>query len=150
VHALWQPKDFAGRQRSPHAAEHDDDESGATALTEGVGATAGGRGKRLRRGKYGWDRIARQPPVEGSHVGRRQQNRRATSFLGPDLKAGGHCRKKAARVYAVTCLPTSSDEVRTFLNLRRRASNTPRKGGRTPTIVFYGDEEAKPIASSGR
>jgi len=86
VHALWQPKDFAGRQRSPHAAEHDDDESGATALTEGVGATAGGRGKRLRRGKYGWDRIARQPPVEGSHVGRRQQNRRATSFLVPSYK----------------------------------------------------------------
>ena len=62
MHALWQPEDFAGRQRRPHAAEYDDDESGATALKEGVGATAGGRVKRLRRGKYGWDRIARQPP----------------------------------------------------------------------------------------
>ena len=43
MHALWQPEDSAGRQRRPHAAEHDDDECGATALMEGVGATDYGR-----------------------------------------------------------------------------------------------------------
>ena len=59
-------------------------------------------------------------------------------------------RERSTRVYAVTCLPTLSDEVHIFLDLRCRASNTPRKGGRTPTIVFLGDEEAMPIAPSGR
>ena len=62
MHALWQPEDFAGRQRRPHAAEYDDDECGATALMEGVGATAYGRFDATAPGKYGWDRIARQPP----------------------------------------------------------------------------------------
>ena len=70
--------------------EYDDDESGATALMEGVGATAGGRFYRLHRGrKYGWDRNARQLTGGRIDVGRRQQNRRAISFLGPAIKAGG-------------------------------------------------------------
>ena len=78
--------------------EYDDDESGATALMEGVGATAGGRFYRLHRGrKYGWDRNARQLTGGRIDVGRRQQNRRAISFLGPDTKAGGHWTRKAAR-----------------------------------------------------
>ena len=63
MHALWQPEDFAGRQRRPHAAEYDDDECGATALMEGVGATAYGRFDATAPGEYGWDRIARQPPL---------------------------------------------------------------------------------------
>ena len=67
--------------------EYDDDESGATALMEGVGATAGGRFYRLHRKNTG-GRI---------DVGRRQQNRRAISFLGPDTKAGGQATRKAAR-----------------------------------------------------
>ena len=87
MHALWQPKDFAGRQRRPHAAEHDDDESGATALMEGVGATAYGRLRRDCAGESTAGTASRgSPPVEGSHVGRRQQNRRATSFLVPSYK----------------------------------------------------------------
>ena len=60
MHALWQPEDFAGRQRCPHAAEYDDDECGATALMEGVGATAYGRFDATAPGKV--DRIERQPP----------------------------------------------------------------------------------------
>ena len=78
--------------------EYDDDESGATALMEGVGATAGGRFYRLHRGrKYGWDRNARQLTGGRIDVGRRQQNRRATSFLGPALKAGGQATREIGK-----------------------------------------------------
>ena len=78
--------------------EYDDDESGATALMEGVGATAGGRFYRLHRGrKYGWDRNARQLTGGRIDVGRRQQNRRAISFLGPDTKAGGHWTREIGK-----------------------------------------------------
>ena len=161
MHALWHPEDFAGRRRRPHAAEYDDDECGATALMEeGVGATAYGRFDATAPGKVrlGPHRAA-APPVEGSQVGRRQQNRRATLFLVPGYKCRlpsyasdeHECTQQRAylprltRVDADTCLPTSSDEVRTFLNLssdevrtflnrRRRASNTPQKGGRTHRV----------------
>ena len=106
MHALWQPEDFAGWQRSPHAAEYDDDECGATALMEGVGATAGGRFYRLHRGrKYGWDRNARQLTGGRIDVGRRQQNRRAISFLGPDTKAGGQATREIGK--EVSRVPTS-------------------------------------------
>ena len=67
--------------------EYDDDESGATALMEGVGATAGGRFYRLHRKNTG-GRI---------DVGRRQQNRRAISFLGPAPKAGGHWTREIGK-----------------------------------------------------
>ena len=78
--------------------EYDDDESGATALMEGVGATAGGRFYRLHRGrKYGWDRNARQLTGGRIDAGRRQQNRRAISFLGPDTKAGGHWTREIGK-----------------------------------------------------
>ena len=78
--------------------EYDDDESGATALMEGVGATAGGRFYRLHRGrKYGWDRNARQLTGGRIDVGRRQQNRRAISFLGPAPKAGGHWTREIGK-----------------------------------------------------
>ena len=70
--------------------EYDDDESGATALMEGVGATAGGRFYRLHRGSN----VRTGGRID---VGRRQQNRRAISFLGPDTKAGGQATRKAAR-----------------------------------------------------
>ena len=108
MHALWQPEDFAGRQRRPHAAEYDDDECGATALMEGVGATAYGRFDATAPGKVrlGPHRAA-APPVEGSHVGRRQQNRRATSFLRPDTKAGSQATRvmdTGLRSYVLTYL----------------------------------------------
>ena len=70
--------------------EYDDDESGATALMEGVGATAGGRFYRLHRGSN----VRTGGRID---AGRRQQNRRAISFLGPDTKAGGQATRKAAR-----------------------------------------------------
>ena len=54
---------------------------------EGVGATAGGRFYRLHRKNTG-GRI---------DVGRRQQNRRAISFLGPDTKAGGHWTREIGK-----------------------------------------------------
>jgi hypothetical protein len=95
MHAPGQPEDLAGRQRRPHAAEHDDDESGATALMEGVGATAYGR---LRRDCAGKRTAATEMrgslPVEGSHVGKRQQYRRAISFLGAAPKAGGQATRE--------------------------------------------------------
>ena len=90
AHVLGQPEDLAGRQRSPHAAEYDDDESGATALMEGVGATAGGRLNRLHRG-------SNMRTGGRIDVGRRQQNRRAISFLGPDTKAGGHWTREIGK-----------------------------------------------------
>ena len=70
--------------------EYDDDESGATALMEGVGATAGGRLNRLHRG-------SNMRTGGRIDVGRRQQNRRAISFLGPDTKAGGHWTREIGK-----------------------------------------------------
>jgi len=40
----------------------ENDESGATELMEGLGATAYGRFEAAAPGREGWDRIARQPP----------------------------------------------------------------------------------------
>ena len=70
--------------------EYDDDESGATALMEGVGATAGGRFYRLHRGSN----VRTGGRID---VGRRQQNRRAISFLGPAPKAGGHWTREIGK-----------------------------------------------------
>ena len=70
--------------------EYDDDESGATALMEGGGATAGGRFYRLHRGSI----VRTGGRID---VGRRQQNRRAISFLGPDIKAGGHWTREIGK-----------------------------------------------------
>ena len=56
-HTCWDNRrnSQAGNAARNLAAEYDDDESGATALMEGVGATAGGRLNRLHRGsKYAY------------------------------------------------------------------------------------------------
>jgi len=91
MHAPLQPGIRAGRQRRPPAAEYDDGESGATAPKESVGATANGRKEATAPGREGEKAgTAKRGSllVIGSHVGRRQQNHCATSFLRPDLKAG--------------------------------------------------------------
>ena len=108
--------------------EYDDDESGATALMEGVGATAGGRFYRLHRGSN----VRTGGRID---VGRRQQNRRAISFLGPDTKAGGHWTREIGKEVSFA-LTSPACGGRTKLYLRRRASNHSTPGGRTPTIVF--------------
>ena len=59
MHVPGQPEDFAGRQRRPPAEEHDKAESGATALMEGVGATAYGRKQATAPGEPPGGRIAR-------------------------------------------------------------------------------------------
>ena len=57
---------------------------------EGVGATAGGRFYRLHRGSN----VRTGGRID---AGRRQQNRRAISFLGPDTKAGGHWTREIGK-----------------------------------------------------
>ena len=62
-------------------------------------------------------------------------------------RPGATGRERSARkVKAVLHLPSVG---RIMLDLRRRASNHATPGGRTPTIVFLGDEEAEPAAPSG-
>ena len=76
-------------------------------------------------------------PVEGSHVGRRQQNRRANSFLGPATNAGGQATREintGLRSYVLTSLVRTGDAP--FWTYVVAPVTMPRKGGRTPTIVF--------------
>lgn len=107
--------------------EYDDDESGATALMEGVGATAGGRFYRLHRGSN----VRTGGRID---VGRRQQNRRAISFLGPDTKAGGHWTREIGKEVSFA-LTSPACGGRTKLYLRRRASNHSLTGGRALTCL---------------
>ena len=118
--------------------EYDDDESGATALMEGVGATAGGRflstapGKKIRLGPqcaaaYRWkDRRWAAAAKPSCHF-----------ISGPGYKGRGPSyaksgKKDRRRAY----LPRSAGDVthRVGPMPSRQYHSTP--GGRTPTIVF--------------
>ena len=81
--------------------EYDDDESGATALMEGVGATAGGRFYRLHRGRNRAGTAMRGSlPVEGSTLGGGSKTVVPFHFWARIQRPGATGREKSARKVA--------------------------------------------------
>ena len=79
--------------------EYDDDESGATALMEGVGATAGGRMNRLSRQLE--PHRAEDPPVEGSTLGGGSKTVVPFHFWARIQRPGAKLRERSAKKSAV-------------------------------------------------